>query len=59
MEREVSQDLLEESHAQAITTMARYTTGVAVTFNKKVRARPLTPGDIVLKHLVSPQPQAS
>ena len=53
-EREVSLDLLEEQRVQAISTMAKYTDGVARTYNKKVKARPLAPGDMVLKRVANP-----
>ena len=34
--------------------MAKYTEGVARSYNKKVRARPLAPGDMVLKRAANP-----
>ena len=48
-DREISLDLLEEQRMQAVSTMARYTGGVARAYNKKVKTCTLAQGDMVLK----------
>ena len=53
-DREVSLDLLEEQRMQAVSTMTRYTDGVARAYNKKVKVRMLAPGDMVLKRAANP-----
>ena len=52
--REISIDLVEENHMEAISTMAKYVDGVARAYNKKVRPCPLAPGDMVLKRVANP-----
>ena len=49
VDREVSLDLLEELRMQAVSTMMRYTEGVARAYNKKIKVRTLESGDMVLK----------
>ena len=53
-DRRISLDLLEEHRVQAIEKMAKYTEGVARAYNRKVKARPLSPGDMVLKRIPNP-----
>ena len=47
--RELSLDLLEEQQVQAVSTMQRYSEGVARAYNRKVRARHIALDDLVLK----------
>ena len=47
--REVSLDLLDEQRVQAISTMQKYSEGVARAYNRKVRTRNIALGDLVLK----------
>ena len=53
-DRRTSLDLLEEHRVQAITTMTKYSEGVTPTYNCKVKIRPLSPGDMVLKRVANP-----
>ena len=39
---------------QAISTMTRYSKGVTRAYNRKVKVRTLTPGDMVLKRVANP-----
>ena len=47
--QELSLDFLEEQRVQAVSTMQRYSEGVARAYNRKVRTRHIALGDLVLK----------